>query len=52
MTMPADRIIRSILNNKGDQSNKLLKEFPFLADDKVWQEIRTIIVNTFIKSDN
>lgn len=48
----ADRIIRSLLNNKGDQSNKLLKEFPFLADDEVWQEIRTIIINTFIEFDN
>lgn len=48
----ADRIIRSILNNKGDQSNKLLKEFPFLSDDKVWQDIRTIIISAFIKPDN
>lgn len=44
----ADRIIRSVLNNKGDKSNKLLKEFVFLADDDVWQEIRDIVVRIFI----
>ena len=44
----ADRIIRSVLNNKGDKSHKLLKEFTFLADDDVWQEIRDIVVTTFV----
>ena len=48
----ADRIIRSVLNNsalnkQGDISNKLLKEFAFLADEAVWEEIRTIIINSF-----
>ncbi|AMN67281.1 Fic family protein [Psychrobacter sp. P11G5] len=48
----ADRIIRSVLNNKGDKSNKLLKEFTFLADDDVWQQIRDIVVTTFVDEIN
>lgn len=31
----ADRIIRSMVHNRGAKSNKLLKDYPFLTNDKV-----------------
>lgn len=35
----ANRIIRSILDNNGVRSNKLLKEYEVLADDDLWQRL-------------
>ena len=43
----ADRIIRSMLQNKGAKSNKLLKDYPFLANDEVWDDIFSVVVETF-----
>ncbi|WP_265088547.1 hypothetical protein [Psychrobacter immobilis] len=43
----ADRIIRSMLQNKGTKSNKLLKDYPFLANEAVWDDIFSIVVETF-----
>lgn len=35
----ADRIIRSILDNKGVRSNKLVKEYETLSDDNLWIDL-------------
>lgn len=43
----ADRIIRSIINNKGVKSNKLMKEYPFLENDTIWEEILAVVVGIF-----
>ena len=43
----ADRIIRSMLQNKGAKSNKLLKDYPFLTNDEVWDDIFSVVVETF-----
>ena len=43
----ADRIIRSMLQNKGTKSNKLLKDYPFLANEAVWDDIFAVVVETF-----
>ena len=43
----ADRIIRSMLQNKGAKSNKLLKDYQFLANEAVWDDIFSIVVETF-----
>lgn len=43
----ADRIIRSMLQNKGIKSNKLLKEYPFLANDEIWNDIFSVVLATF-----
>ena len=43
----ADRIIRSMLQNKGTKSNKLLKDYPFLANEAVWDDIFSVVVETF-----
>lgn len=42
----ADRIIRSIEQNKGIKSNKILKDFPFLTD-KVWEKMVTVVADIF-----
>ena len=39
----ADRIIRSVIENKGQRSQKLVKEMPFLADDALWQAMAQAI---------
>lgn len=38
-----NRLIRSIEQNGKTRTNKLLKEMPFLADDKLWQIIVDIV---------
>ena len=43
----ADRIIRSILQNRGAKSNKLLKDYPFLTNDEVWDDIISVVVEIF-----
>ena len=43
----ADRIIRSMLQNKGAKSNNLLKDYPFLVNEAVWDDIFSVIVETF-----
>ena len=43
----ADRIIRSILQNRGAKSNKLLKDYPFLTNDEVWDDILSVVVEIF-----
>ena len=35
----ADRIIRSILDNQGVRSNKLVKEYELLGDDELWERL-------------
>ncbi len=42
-----DRIIRSVLNNNGQISNKLKKDFPFLADAGISIEIVNIVQTQF-----
>lgn len=42
----ADRIIRSIIDNQGVRSNKLVKEYPMLADDELWSELVRVIHNS------
>lgn len=49
----ADRIIRSMLQNNGIKSNKLLKDYPFLAKNEVWDDIFSVVVTIFKdESDN
>ena len=50
MDMPndyADRIIRSIRDNQGERSQKLVKEMPFLADDTLWQQLFKAVTKAF-----
>lgn len=39
----ADRIIRSILDNKGVRSNKLVKEYELLGDDELWERLVGVV---------
>lgn len=43
----ADRIIRSVLQNQGQRSSKLIKEFEFLADDDLWEELKNAVKGCF-----
>ncbi|OOF49737.1 cell filamentation protein Fic [Rodentibacter trehalosifermentans] len=43
----ADRIIRSVLDNDGILTNKLVKEYPFLNQDDIWQRLVKIIQTSF-----
>ncbi|WP_227523058.1 hypothetical protein [Moraxella osloensis] len=43
----ADRIIRSIRDNQGERSQKLVKEMPFLADDTLWQQLFKAVTKAF-----
>lgn len=36
-----------MLQNKGTKSNKLLKDYPFLANETVWDDIFSVVVETF-----
>lgn len=45
----ADRIIRSVLQNQGQRSNKLIKEFEFLADDDLWEKLKVVVRGCFKK---
>lgn len=42
----ADRIIRSIIDNQAKRSNKLIKEYPMLADDELWSELVEVVHNS------
>ena len=42
----ADRIIRSIIDNQANRSNKLIKEYPVLADDELWSELVEVVHNS------
>lgn len=42
----ADRIIRSIIDNRGDRSNKLIKEFPVLLDDSLWTALVGVVMDS------
>lgn len=46
-----DRIIRSVRENGGKLSNKLLKEFPSLSEETVGQEVIEAIQGAFAGSD-
>ena len=49
----ADRIIRSICENKGQLSNKLIKEFDFLKDNQdLWQRMITVVKTAFEDKSN
>ena len=49
----ADRIIRVIRENKGQLSNKLIKEFDFLKDNQyLWQKIVQVIEPVFNDKTN
>lgn len=39
----ADRIIRSIIDNKGVRSNKLVKEYELLGDDELWERLVGVV---------
>ena len=39
----ADRIIRSILDNQGVRSNKLVKEYELLGDDELWERLVEVV---------
>lgn len=43
----ADRIIRSMLDNKGQLSQKLKKEYEFLAQEGVWEEMVAAVQAVF-----
>lgn len=43
----ADRIIRSVLDNNGNLTNKLAKEYPFLNKESLWEKIATTIQTIF-----
>lgn len=43
----ADRIIRSMLDNKGQLSQKLKKEYEFLASEGVWEEMVAAVQAVF-----
>ncbi|WP_350562783.1 Fic family protein [Psychrobacter sp. CAL346-MNA-CIBAN-0220] len=43
----ADRIIRSMVQNRGAKSNKLLKDYPFLTNDEVWDDILSVVMEIF-----
>lgn len=44
-----DRILRSVRDNGGKVSNKLLKEFPILADKALTNELETLIQAVFVQ---
>lgn len=44
----ADRIIRSVLQNQGQHSNKLIKEFEFLDND-LWEKLKVVVRGCFKK---
>lgn len=39
LTVDTDRIIRSIIDNQGKRSNKLINEYLMLTDDELWVEV-------------
>jgi uncharacterized phage infection (PIP) family protein YhgE len=44
-----DRIIRSIQENNGKLTNKLAKDYPFLKDEQLWQQMVEIVKEAFQK---
>lgn len=46
-----DRIIRSIQENNGKLTNKLAKDYPFLKDEQLWQQMVEAIKEAFQKND-
>lgn len=44
-----DRIIRSIQENNGKLTNKLAKDYPFLKDEQLWQQMVEVVKEAFQK---